>query len=300
MAISLLRQLPKKIQDWATLAAAQDLFRWAEEKEEWVFRGVSDGGGNELRTTLEVVASEFDVTGDKIPDLEVKLILEFMRRYHLYGLEPPPQKGDTLDWLALMRHHGAPSRFLDFTFSFLVAAYFALERKPTATPVIWAINKSWLTREIDKMMDNLGEPIAFQFKRYERFRDGNAFREVFFKARPCLVGTTSPFRLNERLTIQQGLFLCPGDVTKTFDENLRAMPNQNKNVLKIPIVANARPTLLAALHRANLTRATLFPGLDGFAMSLWTRALFLKRLQSMEDSRSRSSVNLDIDALGEW
>ena len=230
----------------------------------------------------------------------MRLILEFMRRYHLYAVEPPPKKGDTLDWLALMRHHGAPSRLLDFTFSFLVAAYFALDRKSEGDPVVWAINKSWLTREVYRMIDSAGEPITTEFRRFARHRDGDEFRKVFFIGRPTLVCPVTPFRLNQRVTIQQGLFLCPGDVTKTFHENLAAMARYEDNVKQIPIRAKARPELLAGLHRANLDRATLFPGLDGFAESLWTRVTSLKRLQSMVESKARGSVNLDIESLGEW
>src|SRR5712692_4271262 len=111
---SVLAELPDKIEDWPSLTKAQDVFRRTEAEQEWVFRGLSDGSSH-LATTLEQVAAEFEVRGDKIADLEVKLIYEFMRRYHLYAVEPPPRKGDTLDWLALMRHHGAPSRLLDFT-----------------------------------------------------------------------------------------------------------------------------------------------------------------------------------------
>jgi len=299
MSGEILREIPDRIKDWASLTKVQDIFRRAEDKEEWVFRGLSDGSIH-LKTTLERVAEEFKVPGVKIPDLEVKLIHEFMRRYHLYAAEPPPSKGDTLDWLALMRHHGAPSRLLDFTFSFLVAAYFSLERKPNGDPAIWAVNKSWLAKNVPEILKKRSKTIASQFKRYAKYRDGDEFRNVFFKGRPRLVSPVNPFRLNQRLTIQQGLFLCPGDVTVSFMDNLKAMPNYDDNVKVIPIAYGARSVLLAALHRANLNRATLFPGLDGFASSLWTRVTSLKRLQSMEDSGARSKVNLDIEALRRW
>lgn len=302
MANKFLKKLPKVINDWNSLMKAQNVFRHAEKKEEWVFRGLSDGN-NCLETTLERVVNEFSVPSDKIPDLEVKLILEFMRRYHLYAVEPPPRKGDTLDWLALMRHHGAPSRLLDFTFSFLVATYFALERppKPKGTPTIWAINKSWLTKEVDNIVKDHGNTIASQFDQYKRYRDGNAFRKVFFADKPpTLVSSVSPFRLNQRQTIQQGIFLCPCNVAKTFKENLEAMNNHSENVKKIPINNKARAELLNGLLSANLSSATLFPGLDGFAASLWTRVASLKHWQKMEDNGARSKINLDITTLRRW
>ena len=60
-----------------------------------------------LETSLECVAREFGVEGTNIADLEVKLINEFMRHYHLYTAGALPKRGDTLDWLTLMRRHGA-------------------------------------------------------------------------------------------------------------------------------------------------------------------------------------------------
>src|SRR5579884_2606185 len=37
------------------------------------------------------------------------------------------------------------------------------------------------------------------------------------------VAPIQPFRMNERLAIQQGLFLCPAQVSSGFEDNLQAM-----------------------------------------------------------------------------
>lgn len=307
---SLSQNRPQKIESWEDITRAMEFFRSLElgeqvsgEAEEWVFRGVGDAADDSsLKTTLDQVCEDFDIKGEGIARLEVDLLLEFMRRYHLYAVENPPTKGDTLDWLALMRHYGAPSRLLDFTYSFLVAAFFALERReknPKGQPTIWAISKTWLSRTVPVMVagkKNLAEP----FERYLRHRNGDGFREVFLKGRPQIVYPVSPFRLNQRLTVQQGIFLCPGDVTKTFDENLKSIPGNETNTWRIPIAPSARPDLLMAMYRANMSRATLFPGLDGFALSLWTRAPSFQRLRKMEDMGARIKLNLDIDALQEY
>jgi len=306
---SLSQDFPQQIEDWEDLARAMEFFRCLElekqagKAEEWVFRGVGDAGDDTtLNTTLDQVANDFGINGEAIARVEIDQLLEFMRRYHLYAVESPPEKGDTLDWLALMRHYGGPSRLLDFTYSFLVAVYFALERKeknPRGQPIIWAISKTWLSREVPpivKRSDDLAKP----WNRYLKLRDGNGFRDVFLKARLPMVYPVAPFRLNQRLTIQQGLFLCPGDVTKTFDENLKSIPHHEENVKRIPIASGARTDLLMAIYRANMNRATLFPGLDGFALSLWTRAPSFQRLRDMEASGARLKVNLDIDALEEY
>jgi hypothetical protein len=80
----------------------------------------------------------------------------------------------------------------------------------------------------------------------------------------------NPFHLNERLVIQQGVFLVPGDVTKSFMENLQALGPAGDNVVEIRFYASREFMREATLqlHRMNVNSATLFPGLDGFAQHL--------------------------------
>ena len=55
---------------------------------------------------------------------ETALLREFRRRAHHY-VPDAPAHDDLLEWLALMRHWGAPTRLVDFTYSHYIAAYFA-------------------------------------------------------------------------------------------------------------------------------------------------------------------------------
>lgn len=244
--------------------------------------------------------SGFNLTPDRVPDLEIKLILEFMRHYHLYAAEAPPRPGDTLDWLALMRHHGAPTRLLDFTFSFQIAAYFALEESQSKDPLVYAVNKSWLTTFLREWASRGGECLFKTLNRLSKFRDGAAFRELFLNQKVKFVYPVSPFRLNERLTVQKGIFLCAGNVSRPFEENLRALSGFDKNVIKIAISVERRNELLRKLDQAGLNRASLFPGLDGFAQSLRTRILLLSHLQDLEVTGSRTPDNIGAEILGQW
>ena len=58
-----------------------------------------------------------------------------------------PDGGDLLEWRALMQHHGAPTKLLDCTYSFPVAAYFAAREADTDF-AIWASNWNQFRKSI--------------------------------------------------------------------------------------------------------------------------------------------------------
>jgi hypothetical protein len=198
-----------------------------------------------------------------MPYVEIQLILEFIRHYHLYTSESPPRPGDTLDWLAVMRHHGAPTRLVDFTFSFLVASYFALADEPRSNLVVWAVNKSGLT---DRATDwaKASAITSRDFEEFATYRDGEAFRRLFLKGNPNLVFPASPFRRNQRLAIQSGIFLCPGNVQIPLKDLLK----EDDNWLKIRIAACRRDELLRSLARSGWRKPRY-----AFSGARWIRAV---------------------------
>ncbi len=244
--------------------------------DHWIFRGQQEAQWD-LRTSLERVYERFGVEGNDRLTVERRMIREFQRRLHHYTSDVPDER--SLDeWMALMQHHGAPTRLLDFTYSPYVAAYFAFEKAERKSAVaIWAVNTDWLERHLKCRFDNLYEP----YLSYQARREAQAFNTVFMCARRKLVLSVNPFRLNDRLTYQRGVFLCPGDITVGFMDNLSDFMDEkgpDQKVIQFTIPAGYEGEVgncaLERLDQMNISRITLFPGLDGFAQSFPPKTRF--------------------------
>jgi hypothetical protein len=105
------------------------------------------------------------------------------------------------------------------------------------------------------------------------------FRKIYWLQPPeelYLVVAVQPYRMNERLTIQQGQFLCANRALFPFHNCLAALLLHAKKqdresaewLHKIVVAAEARADVLRFLNKININAATLFPGLDGFCQSL--------------------------------
>lgn len=254
-----------------------DLMRWAETsgRNRWIYRAEKLVDG--LQTSLEQAVLDHDPDLRRAFEIERRIRQEFRRRARLY-VQPEPRESDALEWLALMRHYGAPSRLLDWTYSLFVAFFFALARRapPGKGYVIWAVDAAWIRREANR---RLGESREIDLCAQEREEHAGRFDTLFGpEGRPpealeALVYPVNPLRLNERLTIQQGVFLCPRQITRPFVDNLRAL-GPDRSVLKAFLIPeDRRIRFLAELDRMNMNSAVLFPGLQGFAESLWTNPL---------------------------
>jgi hypothetical protein len=252
------------IRSWDEISAYQ---RHLEGKS-WIFRGQPDAN-KPLETSLRRHCKLFPNNLKDPKKAESRLLREFRRRFHQYSVVIP-KKTDSLEWLSLMQHYGAPTRLLDFSYSILIAAYFALERSDGNCSV-WAINAEWAVTKSACLFKDSPEYSFFIEPITERH--ARRFNKIFLSDNPKLfVCPLNPFRLTERLTLQKGVFMCPGDITATFEKNLRSMDGHDSSENMINFVLcldkNQWRYAMDSLYNQNITRATLFPGLEGFASSL--------------------------------
>ena len=259
---------------------------------DWVFRGQSHPWP--LKPTLERIADPAIVR--QCGTVEKPLIREFMSRVHQYTADVPDED-DELGCLALMQHYGAPTRLLDWTISPFVAAFFAAEKppqgEPQEAPVIWAVNRRELIEDVLQVVrfENPGA-VPDQVAKAEKFLRTipppvDAYRPLEITLlrrrdpfqRPLVI-PDRPTKMNERLSVQQGVFLRVNPPNWSFEDALRYVlakrrDGKSRALHKLRIAPDERLDLLKELHRMNISAESLYPGLDGFARSLTVRAEIL-------------------------
>lgn len=232
------------------------------EYESWAFRGQGDAEWP-LYSSLSRYFKDHGIHPDAWAGQELRIKRIFQRKAHLF-LDHVPDETDAFQWLALMQHHGAPTRLLDFTWSPFVAAFFALERatKDAAVwavfiPAIWrAAHRFPQHKELLTLSDlSLRNPGA-----YEDFYIGNEVPFVF---------SGEPFVMNKRLIAQSGTFIVPGVLDQPVEEILSKYTEPGKIAAKFVLrTSSLRDEAMQALYTMNTTNATLFPDLDGLARSM--------------------------------
>lgn len=249
-----------------------------------VFRGQLDSTWL-LSTTLERASRRYGFPEGALRNREVVLLNNFQRRAHHY-IDDPPKLDDRLEWLALMQHHGAPTRLLDFSHSFYVAAFFSME-SAEQDAAVWALSSEFTMGHTSNHL--FGEKTMFDL--YEESRMVLEEHLEGGQTSICVM-LAEPQRMNPRLAVQQGCFVVPGDLSKSFMENLADCLEEDVAALAAKRVRSTRllnadqffdtPIVKIVLPRSihnkavwdldqmNVNATSLFPGLDGFARSLHT------------------------------
>jgi hypothetical protein len=244
-----------KIEPEARLVPLEAVMGWANLREKlrdekgWIYRGqrLSTWG---LQSTLE---RSFDVgTRARAEHDLVYRYQQALSNYVPFGQMPMGH----LDLLGSMQHHGAPTRLLDFTRSPYVAAYFAIEDvSPDDSCAIWAVNEGACRSMAEGRIEKQVLDWIYNSDDWESH----------LAVAP--VGLLHP---NQRQIAQQSLFLVQGTVYHSLADNIRHTFGSQigEHVRCYPIPGTCRGELLHDLRLMNITRASLFPGLDGFAQSL--------------------------------
>lgn len=224
-----------------------------------IFRGQGDATWD-LKTSIErchFFGKNYRVEKDFVKDFQ-------RGAYTQTSLLPAPD--DMMSWLALMQHHGAPTRLLDFTHSPYIASYFALENA-VSDAAVWAIHSLYLKEDLATK-----SPGSFQYRGDEMYDLSDAaFNQIFEENKLSCVFPVKPSVTTKRYMAQQAIFVSLGNTETSFMDQLISYSWPEylaKHIVKIVLPITIRDEALYDLSRMNVNRAVLFPDIDGFSTHL--------------------------------
>ena len=249
-----MRENVKKIERWSQFVEIASGKRY----KQFIFRGHSKRE-HELKSSVQRAFERLNVRTDWKKGREASILKSFRSRAHLY-LHHQPEKTKTLEWLSVMQHYGAPTRLLDWTYSPFVAAFFALE----------GLNGGCTVFEIDlQRLAHENETIGISV-------DGRLMKRIFTQDfEQNFVFPFEPEYQNERLILQQGLFLVPSTIEESIESILAAYKNYHL-FCKRYVFEMSDAKLRGAiknLKAMNIDNFRLFPGIDGLSRAMYLQLL---------------------------
>ena len=252
------------IQSWAQLQEALFADSWNEGiarfRSNFVFRGVP-------RVTHALDSSL--QTGGFVAQ-ERHLLTSFRK----YALRSPVHGDWVWNWLSLAKHHGLPTRLLDWTYSPYVAMHFCTYnlKEFDQDGAIWCVDyrktNELLPRKVRKILD---EDDANIFTTEMLNRVATTLDEFDAMGSDDFVLFFEPPSLDERIVNQFALFSLPSSPKLSLEELL----HRRAAYRRIIIPAALKWEIRDKLDQANITERVLFPGLDG--LSMWLKRYFTTR-----------------------
>jgi FRG domain len=218
-----------------------------------------------LQTSLQRLGGEPEA-------LEEPLLRSFRR----YARRSDVPYDSTWNWLALARHHGLPTRLLDWTYSPYVALHFATSAldRYGEDGVVWTLDfvraHELLPAPLQEVVRDEGanvftaemiDRVARRRSEFDQLAEDDDF--VLFLEPPSF---------DDRIVNQYALFSLMSSGRASLDE---WCVQHSDLVRRIVIPAALKWEVRDKLDQANITERVLFPGLDG--LSRWLRRYYLPR-----------------------
>jgi len=227
-----------------------------------VYRGASDAS-RPLLTSLDRLG------GQQPPHTKVDLEEHVLRNFIRYSRPHLDQARPHNDWELLItaQHHGVPTRLLDWSYSPLVAAFFATRPAVARSDhdrAIWRLDWQRVHRKFDlpqlalllQDLDTLlGAQSLTPWKLFAR-KNGQPFA--------CMI---EPPSLDDRIVAQAATFTLTSTTCQSFDEFLEAQ-GLSDALTKYVIPAGDVARFRDQLDLVGIDERRLFPDLDGVAEAI--------------------------------
>ncbi len=237
-------------------------------KKQWAFRGHADKDWK-IESTLSRLfrAHAVKIREPWQQSREWQGVRKFQRAAHHF-LTHLPKDSEVLDWLAVMRHYGAPTRLIDFSYSPITALFFAAGDQFRDVKKPFVVNAVHIESALRKTCAVLKRDTKHTVGP-EDFRLGATQPEEDY------VGFFEGRWNTPRQVAQQGLFMVTSRIKTDVDAFLNQCPRHSERDDEEPWISFEFPAGLKThkdvttyLLQVQQTHASLYPGIEGLAQSL--------------------------------
>ena len=254
-----------RVHSWIELQEAVFESSWqggiSRFRSNFVFRGVPRVS-HALETSLQ--------TGGFIQK-EMHLLTSFRK----YAARNAVHGDSVWNWLSLAKHHGLPTRVLDWTYSPYVAMHFATHdaRQFTEDGAIWCVDYRKTNELLPSAVRSVLQRSDVNIFTTEMLAEVASSLAQFDSLSPeDFVLFFEPPSLDERIVNQFALFSLPSSAGLLLETLLKRRDDSYRRLI---IPAELKWEIRDKLDQANITERVLFPGLDG--LSLWLKRYFTTR-----------------------
>jgi hypothetical protein len=254
-----------RVSTWLELQQAVFEETWQESlgrhRSHFVFRGVPRAG----------LSLENSLQAANLVQHERHLLTSFRK----YALRNAVHGDWVWNWLSLAKHHGLPTRLLDWTYSPYVAMHFATHdiRHFDEDAAIWCVDYRKTNERLPKQLANVLRDEEVNLFTTEMInRVATSLAEFDHLSDHDFVLFFEPPSLDERIVNQFALFSLPSSPSLSLQALLEERESAYRRIV---IPANLKWEVRDKLDQANITERVLFPGLDG--LSQWLRRYFTTR-----------------------
>ncbi len=254
----------------------------------WIFRGQSDPRWD-LKTSLERILYLRGIDPLRWSVSESFILLDFQKAAHNV-LKDTPDKNALTYWLSIIQHYGGPTRFLDFSTSFYIASFFALQHAINDC-AIWAFNRAIMMGTIVSTYEELINKFGLKDTGKSSTTDQILKKTMHGEISEQRIITVAPPQESSRQYNQKGISIIPLSLTTGVIDCARQMFNlpdqfpsgQNLQdtslttiesrlnqfyLVKIILKSNCHLEGKIDLQRMNLNYFSLFGGIEGLVLHL--------------------------------
>ena len=254
-----------RVDTWIELQEAVFESAWqpalSRFRSNYLFRG-SPKASHALETSLQTGAFEA---------YEKHLLTSFRK----YALRNAVHGDRVWNWLSLAKHHGLPTRLLDWTYSPYVAMHFATHdvKHYDDDGAIWCVDYRKINDLLPSRLQSVLRDADVNIFTTEMLNDVATSLEQFDRlSKKDFVAFFEPPSLDERIVNQFALFSLPSSPDLVLNKYLEQRAGTYR---KIVFPAALKWEIRDKLDQVNITERVLFPGLDG--LSMWLKRYFTTR-----------------------